>query len=42
MTLSVRIPARVEQELADYCARHGVRKSDAVKESLDVRVAARS
>jgi hypothetical protein len=31
----VRIPARVEQELADYCARNGVSKSDAVKEALD-------
>lgn len=35
MTLSVRIPLRVEQELADYCARKGVSKSDAVKEALD-------
>ena len=35
MTLSVRIPLRVEQELAEYCARNGVSKSDAVKEALD-------
>lgn len=35
MTLSVRIPARVEQELADYCARNGVSKSEAVKKALD-------
>ena len=35
MTLSVRIPPRVEQELADYCARTGVSKSDAVKHALD-------
>jgi hypothetical protein len=35
MTLSVRIPARVEQELADYCARNGVSKSEAVKNALD-------
>ena len=35
MTLSVRIPARVEQELADYCARNGVSKSEAVKDALD-------
>jgi hypothetical protein len=35
MTLSVRIPPRVEQELAEYCARNGVSKSDAVKDALD-------
>ena len=41
MTLSVRIPARVEQELAEYCARNGVSKSEAVKEALDQFLAAR-
>lgn len=35
MTLSVRIPLRVEQELADYCAKNGVSKSEAVKDALD-------
>ena len=35
MPLSVRIPQRVEQELAEYCARNGVSKSDAVKDALD-------
>ena len=35
MTLSVRIPARIEQELAEYCARKGVSKSEAVKDALD-------
>jgi hypothetical protein len=35
MTLSVRIPLRVEQELAEYCARNGVSKSEAVKDALD-------
>jgi hypothetical protein len=35
MPLSVRIPARVEQELADYCVKNGVSKSDAVKEALE-------
>ena len=35
MTLSVRIPPRVEQELAEYCARNGVSKSEAVKDALD-------
>jgi len=35
VTLSVRIPLRIEQELADYCARNGVSKSEAVKDALD-------
>ena len=35
MTLSVRIPLRVEQELTEYCARKGVSKSEAVKDVLD-------
>ena len=35
MTLSVRIPARVEQELVDYCARNKISKSEAVKRALD-------
>lgn len=35
MTLSVRIPPRVEQELTEYCARNGVSKSEAVKDALD-------
>jgi len=35
MTLSVRIPLRIEQELADYCAKNGVSKSEAVKIALD-------
>jgi hypothetical protein len=35
MTLSVRIPLRVEQELAEYCARNRVSKSEAVKDALD-------
>jgi len=35
VTLSVRIPPRIEQELADYCARNRVSKSEAVKNALD-------
>lgn len=35
MTLTVRLPHRVEQELADYCVTHGVSKSDAVKRALE-------
>lgn len=42
MTLSVRIPARVEQELADYCASNGMSKSEAVKKALDQFLSARS
>lgn len=42
MTLSVRIPPRVEQDLAEYCARHGVSKSEAVKAALDQFLAAGS
>lgn len=34
MTLSVRIPDKVEQELAEYCAKHRVTKSEAVKQAL--------
>ena len=35
MTLSVRIPPRVEQELAEYCARNKVSKSEAVNRALE-------
>jgi Arc/MetJ-type ribon-helix-helix transcriptional regulator len=35
MTLTVRLPDRVEQELAEYCATHGVSKSEAVKRALE-------
>ena len=35
MTLSVRVPPRVEQELAEYCAKNKVSKSDAVKRALE-------
>ena len=35
MTLSVRIPARVEQELAEYCAKNKLSKSEVVKRALD-------
>ena len=35
MTLTVRLPHRVEQDLAEYCAAHGVSKSDAVKRALE-------
>lgn len=35
MTLTVRLPNRVEQDLAEYCATHGVSKSEAVKRALE-------
>lgn len=35
MTLTVRLPERVEQDLAEYCVAHGVSKSDAVKRALE-------
>ena len=34
MTLTVRLPDRVEQELAEYCVKHRVTKSAAVKQAL--------
>lgn len=35
MTLTVRLPHRVEQELAAYCVKRGVTKSEAVKQALE-------
>ena len=35
MTLTVRLPDRVEQDLAEYCVAHGVTKSEAVKSALE-------
>ena len=35
MTLTVRLPPRVEQELAEYCVRRRLTKSEAVKLALD-------
>jgi len=35
MTLTVRLPDRVEQDLAEYCVTHGVSKSEAVKRALE-------
>jgi Arc/MetJ-type ribon-helix-helix transcriptional regulator len=34
MPISVRLPPRVEQKLADYCISHKVSKSEAVKRAL--------
>lgn len=35
MTLTVRLPHRVEQELATYCVKRRVTKSEAVKQALE-------
>ena len=35
MTLTVRLPDRLEQDLAEYCAVYGVTKSEAVKRALE-------
>ncbi len=34
-TLTARIPSRVEQKLAEYCAQHGVTRTHAVVHALD-------
>jgi hypothetical protein len=34
MTLTVRLPPRVEQDLAEYCIKHRLSKSEAVKRAL--------
>lgn len=34
MTLTVRLPEKLEQELAEYCATHRVSRSEAVKRAL--------
>jgi Arc/MetJ-type ribon-helix-helix transcriptional regulator len=39
MTLTVRLPLRVEQTLAEYCETRRITKSDAVKEALDLLLA---
>ena len=35
MPISVRLPPRVEQKLAEYCVSHKVTRSEAVKQALD-------
>jgi Arc/MetJ-type ribon-helix-helix transcriptional regulator len=36
MPISVRLPPRVEQKLAEYCVSHKLSKSEAVKRALEV------
>ncbi|OGA23884.1 MAG: hypothetical protein A3I02_07955 [Betaproteobacteria bacterium RIFCSPLOWO2_02_FULL_67_26] len=35
MTLTVRLPPRIEQELAEYCVKRRLTKSQAVKQALE-------
>lgn len=35
MTLTVRLPDKLEQKLAEYCVTHSVSKSEAVKRALE-------
>lgn len=35
MPISVRLPPRVEQKLAEYCVSHKVTKSEAIKHALE-------
>ncbi len=42
MTLTVRLPHRIEQELAEYCVKRRVTKSEAVKQALDGLLRARA
>lgn len=35
MPISVRLPPRVEEKLAEYCVSHKVTKSEAVKRALE-------
>lgn len=35
MTLTVRLPNRIEQELAEYCVKRRLTKSEAVKQALE-------
>jgi len=34
-TLTARIPPRVEQKLAEYCAHHGITRTEALVRALD-------
>lgn len=35
MTLTVRLPGRMEEELAEYCVKRRITKSQAVKQALE-------
>jgi Arc/MetJ-type ribon-helix-helix transcriptional regulator len=40
MTVTVRLPLMLEQELADYCVERGITRSEAVKQAISRLVAA--
>ena len=40
MTLTVRLPLKVEQELAEYCVARRISKSEAVKRALATMLSA--
>ena len=42
MPISVRLPPRVEQKLADYCVSHKVTKTEAVKRALEKMLESKS
>lgn len=42
MPVSVRLPPRVEQKLAEYCVSHGITKSEAVKQAIENLLEART
>ncbi|MSQ53607.1 MAG: hypothetical protein EXR28_17215 [Betaproteobacteria bacterium] len=42
MTLTVRLPDRVEQQLAEYCVKRRITKSEAVKQALVDLLAAKA
>jgi hypothetical protein len=41
-TLTARIPPRVEQKLAEYCARQGITRTEALVRALDAYLDAQS
>ena len=42
MTVTVRLPLALEQELAEYCVERGVTRSEAVKQAISRLITAES
>lgn len=42
MPISIRLPPRLEQALAGYCADHALTKSEVIKQALDDFLATRT
>lgn len=40
MTVTVRLPSVLEQELADYCVERGITRSEAIKQAISRLVTA--